>query len=56
MKVGLALTLLLVPLLNGQKKPHKTFTDCDKTARTQADLNECGSSDYKSAVDELDRT
>jgi uncharacterized protein YecT (DUF1311 family) len=53
----LALTFLLVSPLNGQQKqPHKTFADCDKMARTQAELNECGSSDAKKADDELDRT
>lgn len=53
----LAFTLLLVSLLNGQQKlKEKSFVDCDKTAQTQADLNECGNNDYQSADDELNRT
>jgi uncharacterized protein YecT (DUF1311 family) len=52
-----AVILFFVPLLNGQQKPQpKTFEDCDKTAKTQVDLTECGSIDYKSANDELNRT
>ncbi|MFZ0479123.1 MAG: lysozyme inhibitor LprI family protein [Terriglobales bacterium] len=52
-----AFMLLLCPLLDGQQKPQpKAFKDCDKTARTQADLNECASSDAKSADDELNKT
>ncbi len=50
-------TLFLAPLLIGQQqRQRKTFADCDKTAQTQADLTECGSTDYKGADDELNRT
>lgn len=53
----LAITLLFVPPLTGQQKPQqKTFADCDKTAKTQADLTECGSNDYKGAEEALNRT
>jgi len=48
-------TLCIIPLLSGQQR-QQSFTDCDKTAHTQADLTECGSNDYKSADDELNRT
>ncbi len=50
----LTLVFILVPVLSGQQRPqHQTFTDdCDKTARTQADLNECSSSDAKNANDD----
>jgi uncharacterized protein YecT (DUF1311 family) len=51
-----AVTLLFAPLLTGQQRPQKTFSDCDKTAQTQSDLTECASTDYKTADDELDRT
>ncbi len=53
----LTITLLLAPLLNGQEKPqHQGFVDCDRAAQTQGDLTECGSSDYKAANDELNKT
>jgi uncharacterized protein YecT (DUF1311 family) len=53
----LIVMLALVPLLVGQQQGQpKTFEDCDKTAQTQADLPACGSTDYKSADDELNRT
>ena len=52
-----AFVLLLASLLDGQQKPQqKTFVDCDKAAQTQGDLTECGSNDYKSADDELNKT
>jgi uncharacterized protein YecT (DUF1311 family) len=39
-----------------QTKRHRSFADCDKAAKTQAELNECGSNDYKLADDELNAT
>jgi uncharacterized protein YecT (DUF1311 family) len=48
---------LFVCLLAGQQTPKcDVFLDCDKTAKTQADLNECASHDDASADDELNRT
>ena len=53
----LAFILLLAPVLDGQQKPQqKTFVDCDKGAQTEGDLTECGSNDYKTADDELNKT
>ncbi|MGA9041007.1 MAG: lysozyme inhibitor LprI family protein [Terriglobales bacterium] len=49
------IALYSIPLLSGQQQP-QSFSDCDKTAHTQADLNECGSNDLKSADNELNRT
>jgi uncharacterized protein YecT (DUF1311 family) len=50
--------MLFLPLLSFGQQPSqdKSFADCDKTAKTQADLTECGGSDYKRADDELNRT
>jgi len=47
------LTLFLTPLLVGQQQHPLRFEDCDKQAKTQAELTECGSGDYKMAHDEL---
>jgi uncharacterized protein YecT (DUF1311 family) len=54
---GYALTLMLLALLLFGQKPSqdKSFADCDKTAKTQADLTECGGSDYRKADAELNR-
>jgi uncharacterized protein YecT (DUF1311 family) len=46
----------LTPLLGQKPRQFKKLADCDKTAQTQADLNECGSDDYKTADDELNAT
>jgi uncharacterized protein YecT (DUF1311 family) len=54
----LALMLLLVLTVAAQKQQSrdKSFADCDKAGKTQADLTECGASDYKKADAELNRT
>lgn len=54
--------LLVIPfvfacLVAPQQKPKRdAFVECDKTAKTQADLNECASRDGASADEELKRT
>ena len=45
-----------IRLFGQQPASDKKFTDCDKTAKTQADLTECAGTDYKSADTELNRT
>ncbi len=57
MRVTLLIVILFLgPLLTAEKPQQKTFEDCQKTARTQADLTECAGNDNKSADDELNRT
>ena len=50
------LSLCWAPLLVGQQQHPTSFENCDKTAKTQAELTECGSADYKRADNELTRT
>lgn len=52
-----AIPLLFVSFITAQRgSGRKTFAGCDKTAKTQADLNECASKDDADADNELNRT
>jgi uncharacterized protein YecT (DUF1311 family) len=53
---SIGITLVLVSLLSGEQSNKRTFSDCDKSAKTQADLTECAGNDLKSADDELNAT
>lgn len=50
------ITFCLVPPLLARQQHQQSLADCEKTAQTQTDLAECGSADYKTAVNELNRT
>jgi uncharacterized protein YecT (DUF1311 family) len=53
----LVIPFVFVCLVAGQQKPKRdVFVKCDKTAKTQADLNECASHDDANADAELNRT
>jgi uncharacterized protein YecT (DUF1311 family) len=53
----LVIPFVFVCLAATQQKPKRdAFVECDKTARTQADLNQCASRDDASADEELKRT
>jgi len=51
-----AFVLLFVSLLSGEQPNKGSFSDCDKNAKTQAELNECAGNDLKHADDELNAT
>jgi uncharacterized protein YecT (DUF1311 family) len=53
--LAVILTLSLAPLLVSRQQHKSSFAECDKTAKTQADLTECASEDYKRADNELNR-
>ncbi|HZC23062.1 MAG TPA: lysozyme inhibitor LprI family protein [Candidatus Binatia bacterium] len=53
----LVIPFVFICLVSAQQKPKPdVFVECDKTAKTQADLNECASRDDASADEELKRT
>jgi uncharacterized protein YecT (DUF1311 family) len=52
----LAVPFLIVSIVAGQQKSKPdVFFECDKTAKSQADLNKCAVSDDKQADDEMNR-
>jgi len=51
-----AFVLLFVSLLSGEQPNKGSFSDGDKNAKTQAELNECAGNDLKHADDELNAT
>ena len=50
------ITLLFISLLSGQEHKNESFNDCDRGAKTQAELTECAGNDFKGADDELNAT
>jgi uncharacterized protein YecT (DUF1311 family) len=50
---SLGITLLLISALSGQQPKKEKFSDCDKSAKGQADLAGCAANDLKNADDEL---
>jgi uncharacterized protein YecT (DUF1311 family) len=53
----LGIPLVLVCPAAGRQKPNRdVFAECEKNAKTQADLNQCASHDDASAEDELNQT
>lgn len=54
--VPVILSLLLFSMLSAQQRKPQGFSNCDKTAQTQADLTQCAGDELKSADDELNRT
>ena len=53
----LVILFVCVCLVAGQQKPKRdVFAECDKTAKTQSDLNVCAIHDDASADNEMNRT
>jgi uncharacterized protein YecT (DUF1311 family) len=53
----LFIPFIIVSILSGQQKSKRDdFVECDKTAKTQADLNQCAIHDDTSANEEMNQT